>query len=82
MSIDVKPLAIICGTLAFTTLVGCIAYYEVKRDELMSRNIESAIVKGVDPMAARCSYSKPTDTICVVYASSSHKADAPTLMKK
>jgi hypothetical protein len=82
MNIDVKHLAIVCGTIAFTTLVGCVAYYEVKRDELMSRNIESAIVKGVDPMAARCSYSKPTDTICVVYASGTHRPDAPTLSKR
>jgi len=80
--IDVKSLAIGCATVSFITLVGAISYYEVKKDELMSRNIESAIVKGVDPMAARCSYSKPTDTICVVYAAGSHRADAPTLIKK
>jgi hypothetical protein len=39
-----------------------------KRDELMSKNIETAIGKGVDPMAVRCSYSTSTDQICIMYA--------------
>jgi hypothetical protein len=34
----------------------------------MSKNIDAAIAKGVDPVAVRCSFVQQTDTICVAYA--------------
>jgi oligoribonuclease NrnB/cAMP/cGMP phosphodiesterase (DHH superfamily) len=39
-------------------------YTELKS---MERNIESAIVKGIDPVAVKCAYS-PQSTMCTVYA--------------
>jgi len=33
----------------------------------MERNIESAIVKGIDPVAVRCAYKADT-TMCAIYA--------------
>lgn len=49
-----------------------VAYYvstsSFKRDELMAKNIETAISKGVDPLAVRCSYASSTDQICIMYA--------------
>jgi hypothetical protein len=39
----------------------------------MSRNIDSAIAKGLDPISVRCSFVTNTDTICVAYAASSKK---------
>jgi hypothetical protein len=55
---------------------GCLSFIFVyyastssfKRDELMAKNIETAISKGVDPLAVRCSYAASTDQICIMYA--------------
>jgi hypothetical protein len=40
---------------------------------LKSKNIESAIEKGVDPLSVRCSYASDRDLICVTYATSVKK---------
>ena len=33
----------------------------------VDNNIESAIVKGIDPIAVRCAYSDARDVVCVAY---------------
>lgn len=40
----------------------------IKSNELMAQNIETAISKGLDPLSVRCSYAASTDNICVAYA--------------
>lgn len=40
----------------------------IKSNELMAQNIETAITKGLDPLSVRCSYASSTDNICVAYA--------------
>jgi len=48
----------------------------------MERNIESAIVKGIDPIAVRCAY-KAESTMCAVYAAHSNSRDpSPPSSKK
>ena len=51
------------------TLIGCITFYNYSELKSVERNIESAIVKGIDPVAVRCAYSRSTDTICIAYGS-------------
>lgn len=58
---------IIGGTLVIITAIVCITYYNIKKDEAIKSNIESAIVKGIDPLAVRCAYGSQSNT-CVVYA--------------
>lgn len=58
---------IIAATVAIVSLVTGVAYYNIKRDEAMKSNIESAIVKGIDPIAVKCAYGH-ADNVCVVYA--------------
>jgi hypothetical protein len=55
------------ATIAIT-LIGCLTYYNYQRDQAMKSNIESAIVKGIDPIAIRCAYVSNLDNICMVYA--------------
>ena len=50
-----------------STLIASITYYNIKRDEALKSSIESAIVKGIDPMAVRCAYGV-SDSVCLVYA--------------
>jgi hypothetical protein len=58
---------IIAVTISIITVVAGIVYYNIKRDEAMKSNIESAIVKGIDPIAVKCAYGH-SDNLCVVYA--------------
>lgn len=44
------------------------AYYNVNDRILMSKNIDAAITKGMDPLSVRCSYANANDTTCVAYA--------------
>ncbi len=65
---------IVSVTLMIVTLVISVCYYNLKKDELMSKNIDTAVEKGIDPMAVRCSYSARDDIICIAYAASGNSA--------
>jgi hypothetical protein len=69
---DFKTLVIGVTTVIVSVVVGA-TYYNVNDRVLMSRNIDSAIAKGLDPLSVRCSFVTNTDTICVAYAASSKK---------
>ena len=45
-----------------------IAYYNINDRILMSKNIDAAIAKGMDPTSVRCSFAHSMDTVCVAYA--------------
>lgn len=59
---------VIATTIAIITIVVGITYYHTQRDASMKSNIESAIVKGIDPIAVKCAYGYGSDPVCVVYA--------------
>jgi len=69
---DVKTLVIGVSTVIVSVVVGT-TYYNVNDRILMSKNIDSAIAKGLDPISVRCSFVTNTDTVCVAYAASSKK---------
>ena len=58
---------IVSSMIAVISLIIGISYVTIKRDEAMKSNIESAIVKGIDPIAVKCAYGK-ADSVCIVYA--------------
>jgi hypothetical protein len=63
-----EAMAFIIGVvLVVITAIVCGTYYGLKKDEAMKSNIESAIVKGIDPLAVRCAYES-SSTTCIVYA--------------
>jgi hypothetical protein len=69
---DIKTLVIALATVTVSVIIGA-TYYNVNDRILMSRNIDSAIAKGLDPISVRCSFVTNTDTVCVAYAASSKK---------
>jgi hypothetical protein len=69
---DFKTLVIAIATVAVSVVIGA-TYYNVNDRILMSKNIDSAIAKGMDPISVRCSFVTNTDTVCVAYAASSKK---------
>jgi hypothetical protein len=68
----------VCLTLAVITLIGSITFYKYSELKSIERNVESAIVKGIDPIAVRCAYANERDVVCVAYGSS----HSPTPNKK
>jgi hypothetical protein len=69
---DVKTLVIALAIIFVSVVIG-VTYYNVNDRILMSKNIDSAIAKGLDPISVRCSFVTNTDTVCVAYAASSKK---------
>lgn len=59
--------------IAFVTLVLSVTYYNYSELKSVERNVESAIVKGIDPVAVRCAYAQERDVVCVAYAAVSAK---------
>jgi hypothetical protein len=69
---DIKTLVIALAIVIVSAIIGA-TYYNVNDRILMSKNIDSAIAKGLDPISVRCSFVTNTDTVCVAYAASSKK---------
>ena len=66
---------VVCVTLAVMTLIGAVAFYKYSELKSVERNVESAIVKGIDPIAVRCAYAGERDIVCVSYGS--HGSSTP-----
>jgi uncharacterized membrane protein len=62
---------IVSVLIAIVTLIGSITFYQYNELQSIKSNVESAIVKGIDPIAVRCAYAHERDTVCVAYAASS-----------
>jgi len=58
---------VIAVAVGVITLILSMAHNQYTELKSMERNIESAIVKGIDPVAVKCAYS-PESTMCTVYA--------------
>ena len=80
---DIKTLVIALAIVVISAIIGA-TYYNVNDRILMSKNIDSAIAKGLDPISVRCSYAASTDTICVAFAASpaSHNVSSQVPAKK
>jgi hypothetical protein len=59
---------VIAATITFMTLIIGAVLYNMNDRILMSKNIEQAIAKGVDPLSVRCSYQTTPDPICITYS--------------
>jgi hypothetical protein len=60
----------ISATIILVSLIAGITIYSINDRNLMSKTLDSAISKGVDPLAVRCSYADSRDMVCVAYGAS------------
>lgn len=71
-------------TISITSLVisfiGAILFYNVAELYAIEKNIETAIAKGIDPIAVRCAYASERDVVCVAYAAA-HPVVVPSPVK-
>jgi hypothetical protein len=53
--------------LVILTMIASATFYHYSELKSLERNVESAIVKGIDPVAVRCAYAKQSDNVCIAY---------------
>lgn len=60
---------VVCFTIFVCSVIGSITIKDYYNQTNMAKNIDSAIAKGIDPIAVKCAYehssSSPT---CITYA--------------
>lgn len=59
---------IVCASLIILTAIASVTFYNYNQGMNMSRNIESAISKGIDPVAVKCAYEDYSSNACVAYS--------------
>ena len=62
-----ENLFISCVMVAVLSIVAAISYNSYNETQAMQKNIDSAIAKGIDPLAVKCAWSKYGDNICITY---------------
>ena len=62
ITVCVSVIIVVC-----TAMIGAIIYNINDRNN-MAKNIEAAIVKGVDPLSVKCAYETSTNPTCITYA--------------
>jgi hypothetical protein len=64
---------VICATIVAISAIVAATIHFGHEIVLKSKNVDSAIEKGIDPLSVRCSYSNPQDMLCITYALSLKK---------
>lgn len=81
-----KQTNIFFGGIAALLFVVILAFwnYKINENNLMSKNINEAMTKGIDPLSVRCTYAPDTDNICLAYAlrGREHNTDIPVPFRK
>jgi hypothetical protein len=72
---EFKLYTIALASVVLSAILG-LSVYHINDRNLMAKNIDNAIAKGINPMAVRCSYVRGDDPICIAFAS---KTEEPVL---
>ncbi len=62
ITVCVSVIIVVC-----TAIIGAVIFNINDRNN-MAKNIEAAIVKGVDPLSVKCAYETSINPICITYA--------------
>jgi hypothetical protein len=82
MRLNSNIITILCLSGLLVMVLFAFTTYKMRDRELMSKNINEAINKGIDPLTVRCSYASETDNICVAFASIQQKQQEITNANK
>jgi hypothetical protein len=74
--IDEYNMVMIAITSVVLAAILGLSIYHINDRNLMAKNIDNAISKGINPMSVRCSYVRGDDPICIAFAA---KAEEPML---
>lgn len=56
------------ATIICTALIAGVSIYYINDRNNMAKNIEAAIVKGMDPLSVKCAYEVHPGATCITYA--------------
>ena len=86
MNFKQTNLYVFFGGFVFLIFATLLAFWNFKVTEgnLMSKNIQDAMAKGIDPLSVRCTYAADTDNICLAYAlrNREHNNELPVPIRK
>jgi hypothetical protein len=74
--IDEYNMVMIAITSVVLAAILGLSIYHINDRNLMAKNIDNAIAKGINPMSVRCSYVRGDDPICIAFAA---KTEEPML---
>ena len=72
---EFKIYTIAVAAVVLSAILG-LSVYHINDRNLMAKNIDNAIAKGINPMSVRCSYVRGDDPICIAFAA---KGEEPML---
>ena len=77
MNDTTKIVIALISSITVLTVAGIcsVAYTSHLRNQLMAKDIQAAIDKGVNPLVVRCAYADDRDTICLVHATAKTTVD-------
>lgn len=58
----------VCITLAVCSCIAAVTIYNINDRNNMSKNIESAIQKGINPISVKCAYETNANAVCIAYS--------------
>ena len=61
---------VVCFTIAVCSTIAALTIYNINDRNNMSKNIESAIQKGIDPISVKCAYETSANAVCIAYSMS------------
>ena len=62
-------LSIVIGTVIISiTAIASTTIYHINDRNNMSKNIEAAIAKGVDPLSVKCAYETQPNAVCITHS--------------
>lgn len=64
---------IVCIAIVAIAGIISIMMHNINDRNNMSKNIEAAITKGVDPLSVKCAYEINPNAICITYAATASK---------
>jgi hypothetical protein len=67
--------------IIFLLLVCWLQLFQYNELQVIKSNVESAISKGIDPIAVRCAYANERDVVCVAYGSNKKSQDVKLTTK-
>jgi len=57
-----------CITIVAVSIIISFYLSNINDRNNMSKNMDSAIQRGIDPISVKCAYATQTDNLCMVYA--------------
>ena len=58
----------VCITIAACSTIAAFTIYNINDRNNMSKNIESAIQKGINPISVKCAYETNANAVCITYS--------------